>query len=419
MARQLRLTDVKVKALPAKAKRYVVPDPECPGLYVRVMPTGAKSFTIVARDPYGKQKWREVDGATVGVELLEDVRTKARAGIKRIKAGQEAFPPPPPKPDAFKAVAENYIKRHVEKNGLRSQAEIERCLKRYVYPVWEKRIFAEINKTDINELLDKVEDENGARQADYVLAIVRGIMTWHESRTHGYSAPITRRMARTKPKERTRKRILAGDGSPETEARDGELRLIWPIVDTCNGFGALTKLLLLTAQRREKVAAMKWADVSVDGVWKIPVEPREKGCGGTLALPAAAIEIIRAQTRAEGNEYVFPGRGEGHFNGFSPCKRALDEKITAKLREADSKAKPLERWTMHDLRRTAKSLMARAQVPRFHSERVLGHTLDGVEGTYDQHSYFAEKRDALAKLAATVERILNPPAGNVTELRRA
>jgi len=64
---------------------------------------------------------------------------------------------------------------------------------------------------------------------------------------------------------------------------------------------------------------------------------------------------------------------------------------------------------LHDLRRTGKTIMVRAGVRPDVSERVLGHVISGVEGTYDRHSYADEKRDALEKLAATIERILNPP----------
>jgi integrase len=76
----------------------------------------------------------------------------------------------------------------------------------------------------------------------------------------------------------------------------------------------------------------------------------------------------------------------------------------------------LPNWTLHDLRRTAKTLMARAGVRPDISERVLGHVIAGVEGTYDRHSYADEKRDALEKLAAMIERILNPLPANVEEL---
>ena len=68
------------------------------------------------------------------------------------------------------------------------------------------------------------------------------------------------------------------------------------------------------------------------------------------------------------------------------------------------------------MRRTAKTLMVRAGVRPDISERVLGHVIAGVEGTYDRHSYAEEKRDALEKLAAMIERILNPTTSNVATL---
>ena len=81
-----------------------------------------------------------------------------------------------------------------------------------------------------------------------------------------------------------------------------------------------------------------------------------------------------------------------------------------------AKVEPLPNWTLHDLRRTAKTLMVRAGVRPDISERVLGHVIAGVEGTYDRHSYADEKRDALEKLAAMIERILKPLPSNVATL---
>src|SRR5713226_1306886 len=201
-----RLTQARIEKLRPAEKRYQVADPECPGLYVRITPAGSKTFTIVARDPAGRQVWREVAGAIVG-DPLDDVRAKAREGIRRLKAGQVPFPPPPPRADTFGAVVQNYLALHVEANGLRSRPEIERCLNKYVMPLWRAREFEDIRRSDVTRLLDTIVKDHGARQADYVLAIVRGIMNWQASRLDDYVSPIVRRMARTKPAERKRERI--------------------------------------------------------------------------------------------------------------------------------------------------------------------------------------------------------------------
>jgi integrase len=85
-------------------------------------------------------------------------------------------------------------------------------------------------------------------------------------------------------------------------------------------------------------------------------------------------------------------------------------------RGADAANVTLPRWTIHDLRRTARSLMSHAGVPPDHAERCLGHVIGGVRSIYDRHAFAKEKREAFEALAALVERILNPAAGNVIPL---
>ena len=76
-------------------------------------------------------------------------------------------------------------------------------------------------------------------------------------------------------------------------------------------------------------------------------------------------------------------------------------------------------WRLHDLRRTARTLMSRAGVPSDHAERVLGHALPQIRGVYDKYGYLPEKREALEKLAALLDSIINPPPANVVALRKA
>src|SRR5262249_19521398 len=154
-----------------------------------------------------------------------------------------------------------------------------------------------IRRSDVAALLDEVEDDHGARQADYVLAIVRGVMNWYATRHDDYVPPIVRGMRRTNPKERARSRILTDD----------EIRAVWKAAEANGAFGALVRLLLLTAQRRDKVVSMRWHDIALDGTWTIPVEAREKGTAGELMLPEMALDIIRAQPHLGDNPYVLAG----------------------------------------------------------------------------------------------------------------
>jgi integrase len=379
------LSDKGVAALKPRATRYAVPDPELRGLYVRIQPSGAKSFVAVTLDPYGKQVW-----ATIGpcdVLTIAEAREKARAAILRVKEGKPAFEAPAGRPATFQDVAEQWLKRHVRAKGLRSEGEVTRLLQAHVYPAWKGRAFLGIRRSDVSALLDEVEDDHGARQADYVLAIVRGIMNWYATRHDAYAPPIVKGMRRTNPKQRARARILDDD----------EIRLVWKQAEANGTFGALVRLLLLTAQRRDKVVSMRWEDISIDGVWTIAAEAREKGTGGQLALPGGALEIIRAQDRLGDNPHVFAGRGDGHINGYSKAKRAFDAKLPG-----------IPQWQLHDLRRTSRSLLSRAGVRPDIAERVLGHVQAGVEGIYDRHSYRDEKADALRRLAVLIDGIVNP-----------
>ena len=184
---------------------------------------------------------------------------------------------------------------------------------------------------------------------------------------------------------------------------------MWKAAETNGVFGTFVRLALLTAQRREKLAKMRWADISLDGVWRIPVAPREKAAGGTLVLPPAALAIIQTLPRLASNPYVFAGRGEGAFSGFGTAKAVFETRLPTDM----------PRWTIHDLRRTSRSLMSRAGVQSDIAELVLGHVLGGIRATYDLHRYEQEKGDALKRLAALVETIVNPPRQQRSAIARS
>ena len=292
---------------------------------------------------------------------------------------------------SFKDIAENWYRRHVKENALISGPEIRRQLDKYIYPRWRDRKFLEITRHDVNLLLDRIADQHGRAMADYVLSTLRSIMGWHQSRDGNYLTPIVKGMRRSKPKARTR--ILTDD----------ELRQLWKAIEGQSTFGALIKVLLLTAQRRHKVTTMRWDDLSGDE-WTIRSLEREKGTAGKLKLPKLVLEIIEAQPRFANNPHVFAGQRGTAFNSFRH-KRELDAKLD------------LTHWTLHDLRRTARSLMSRAGVQPHIAERVLGHRIAGVEGIYDRHLYDSEKSEALKRLASLVGTIVHS-TGNVVSLPR-
>jgi integrase len=299
---------------------------------------------------------------------------------------------------SFKDVAENWFERHVEHNKLRSRNELRRHLDRYIFPKWKDIPFHEIGRGKVTALLDEITDNHGPSSADGILATVRAIMAWQEARCDDYRSPIARKMKRNQSTKRDR--VLNPD----------ELRAVWNAASECGTFGAFVKMLLLTAQRREKVAKMKHADISGDGVWSIPSEDeREKGTAGTIRLPKQAIKIIDALDKVAENPFVFAGRGGKAMNSFSQGKDELNKLLQPSI----------PRWTLHDLRRTARTLMGDAGVRPDIAERVLGHAIPGVGGVYDRSEYLAQKSEALETLARHIESIVQPTTDNVVPLLRS
>jgi integrase len=269
----------------------------------------------------------------------------------------------------------------------------------------------ELRRSHIAEMLDRIEDEAGPVMADRTRAYLRKALSWYGERDDQFNltAAFVRVKPRANPKERARTRVLS----------DEELRVIWATLSETRTFGAIVKTLLLTAQRRDEVAHMRRREIGNDGIWTIPAGRYKTKQPNFVPLSKAALAIIEAQPKLEDCDYVFPSKVKTPFSGFGKSKAALDRAALIAMEKQvkkGGKIEPLPNWTLHDLRRTAKTLMVRAGVRPDISERVLGHVISGVEGTYDRHSYADEKRDALEKLAAMIERIVNPPASNVGKL---
>jgi integrase len=153
------------------------------------------------------------------------------------------------------------------------------------------------------------------------------------------------------------------------------------------------------------------SSVEMDGdVWVIPGSRYKTKLDHVIPLTDVFRELIGGKpAQFKGNSrFVFSTtNGVRPFSGFSKAKRALDSDI-AKMR-SETGREPMPRWTLHDLRRTGRSMMSRAKVPSDHAERVLGHVIGGVRETYDRYEYFEEKRDALTRLSNLVQEISNRP----------
>ncbi len=297
---------------------------------------------LVLRINYGGSRiWRAryyLPGKNGKIPTTEKLGEFPAMSVKQARTARKFLAHPPTGCEGAEAgetvrqVAKAFLKRHVEEKGLRTQAEIERRLDVYVLPEWESLPFKDIKRKQVAELLDKIQDNNGPRQADLVLADLRKMANWYASRTDDYSSPIVKGMKRN------------GSSSRERTLDDDEIRRLWNACSQMGTYGALVKTLLLTAQRVGKVGSMQWRDIE-GSEWHIPKEEGEKSNAGDLKLAQLAMDIIRAQQPVHGNLYVFTGRNVGSsFNSYSQRKEELDSKLGN-----------MPEWTLHYLRRTARS----------------------------------------------------------------
>jgi integrase len=167
------------------------------------------------------------------------------------------------------------------------------------------------------------------------------------------------------------------------------------------------KSLLFNAARRNECSMMNSAEVE-GRIWVIPGSRYKTKLDHAIPLTDAFQELIGdkpAECKRNAWFVFSTTNGLRPFSGFSKAKKALDAEI-AKLRKETGR-ESMPRWTLHDLRRTGRSLMSRAKVPTDHAERVLGHMIGGVRQTYDRYEYLDEKCDALAKLSNLLREIID------------
>jgi integrase len=179
---------------------------------------------------------------------------------------------------------------------------------------------------------------------------------------------------------------------------------VWTTAETYPGpFGRYLQFTLLTATRRGEAAGLRRGELIDDGhAWLIPAA-RHKGKRDVLIPLSRAAQRIIATQPVRG-DYVFSAHGTHPLGDFASRKIDFDGRCG------------VTGWTVHDLRRTARTLLSRTGISADVAEMCLGHALGGVRAIYDRHSFEDEKRRGFEALAAQIERIVRPPAPAVADM---
>ena len=286
----------------------------------------------------------------------------------------------------FAAVLDEFVENYA-KRKTRSWKETERILRSEFADPWRQLLITQVSKQSINSILDVIVRRGTPSAANHAFAAVRRLLNWSVEQGYLDHSPCVGMKAPAKVVSRDR--VLSD--AELTAVLQGARKIGWP-------FGRVVLLLILTAQRRDEVSGVRWADLDLEqGLWTQPAAGNKSGRLHVTPLSPLAMETIRSLPCVHA-EFVFPARGRDNpLSGYSKWKRQLDQ------------VSGVSDWTLHDLRRTAATGMASLNVPPHIVELILNHTtgtLGGVAGIYNRFQYLAERRQALERWSQHLESLI-------------
>ncbi|MGD9598467.1 MAG: tyrosine-type recombinase/integrase [Steroidobacteraceae bacterium] len=379
-------------------------DPAVPGLQLRVR-RGQRSDTRVwvFRYAWGNEKPRVRIGH-LATHPLAKARETALALRARIDEGIDPRAATPRRPTPGRitapsaaadpqgrhtvaALAETFLERHIRPNRKRPEY-IEAILQRDVLPIWRGRDARTIEPQEVIALLDGIVDRGSPVMANRTAAVLGQMFRFGIHRGLIKASPV-QLLYRPGGKEAPRARVLTDD----------ELRilLVNPIGATrFERLAHVVTALLYTGQRRGELAAAKWTEIDFDAAtWTIPSENSKTSRGHVVPLTPPVVATLRALKQHGGrSRYVLPNE-----SGDAPVNAKLLTRSLARCQRRMQKL-GIAPFTLHDLRRTCRTGLARLKVPPHVAERVVNHAQEKLTATYDLYAYADEKREALEKWAA-------------------
>jgi integrase len=348
----------------------IIFDDACPGFGIRLREGGSRKWVIQYKLAGSTKR---IALGNVSAMKLEKARELAGEQLARVKLG---FNPAQEKQDrlesqknTFGHVVDGFLAQY--KRRPRSVETVTYYLRKSAGPLHYRPVDA-ITHKEIASLLRRVEQGvpsdkgNGASTVNRFRAVLSQVFAWGIGEGLCKSNPV---IGTNRRDERPRERIL----SPE------ELRAIWLASDQAGNFGIIVKLLILTAQRRGEVRGMSPDEVR-DGIWTIPAARSKNAKQHSVPLGPTALGLVRS----------FPKQN------WSVYKDNLDKLCGVKG------------WTLHDLRRTAATMMAQdLKIAPHIVEAILNHSPGKLVKTYNRADYREEKLEALTRWDARVRELVN------------
>jgi len=389
----MALTDTALKALKPKDKAYTVADER--GLYVEVFPTGG----IVWRYRY------RVDGRREKLTLGKyPALTLKNARIKRDEAAQAAAMSKSParqKQLAKRAAAdattvsefgERYFREIVAKD--RQDITIpRRYFDKAIVPGIGAKPVRDVTTEDVRAIIWKKKDEGFDAAAGNIRGVLKRLFDYAMTAGLVSVNPVLALPMRHVHRSKSRDRALAPD----------EIHTFLKAAFESNirrQFKIGLHLILLTMVRKSELLLARWSHVDFEhGEWHIPAEHSKTGKPHIVFLSRQAMALFKElQALAGGSELVLPGRGS-LTKPFA--HNAINNALKVALAGEDVPA-----FTIHDLRRTASTLLHENGWASDVVEKALNHTIGGVRGVYNRAEYEPQRREMLQFWADYIEQLM-------------
>ncbi|MBS3835601.1 tyrosine-type recombinase/integrase [Proteus mirabilis] len=390
------LTDTKLRSLKPQDKLYKVSDRD--GLYVAVTKSGVISFRYDYRFngrretvTFGRYSADGITLAEARAELIEAKRllnagispaSKKRDGIESKKIGT-----------VFKDYTVNFLRDAQYADSTRAMKEA--IIEKEIYPVFGKLQLEEITTPRLRALCEKIKDRGAKATALQVREIVGSVFTYAIDRGYEISNPADAIKASSIGTFQARERAM----SPK------EIGILFRELENYSCYPTLklaVKFVLLTLVRKSEFIHATWDEIDFKNrQWVIPKGRMKGRKEHVIYLSDQAMDILTGmKVCAMGSNYLMPGR----YDIKKPLSNAaLNNVIDGTVKRINEKGIEFESVTIHDLRRTASTLLHEAGYNSDWIEKCLAHVQNGVRAVYNKAEYAEQRRKMLQEWADMVD----------------
>jgi len=393
-------------------KDRLVFDDTVQGLGLRISGKGGKNFLVQFRTPTGGK--RRIPLGAWGAITLEQARLAARNTLGQVAAGRDPFAERQAHKEnainkaegdrlTLAALLSDWLSLGLVNNKDSYRREAIRAISVAFAPYLKRRADT-LKRTDALKVLDELVKAGKGPIASRTTAYARACYSWAVKRACLTENPFANLPIPSANKSRDR---VLGDAEIATIFK-AAAKLGYP-------FGPLIQVLLLTAQRRDEVAEMRWSEISLDGTtWTLPAGRAKNDKAHIVHLAPEARAILAALPRRTDTDLIFTTNGRTAVSGFSKVKERLDGAMAG-----GNPKEAITAWRFHDLRRSCVTWLAGTGFNPAVADKILNHTtatsMTTVGQVYQRAEYLPERKQALEAWARHVHEcaLANPQETNV------